>query len=243
MSQPIYPIQLLNDLHNHFPDVLYNPGRFRNIQDLLDYIRQVADVNPYSRGLTMYNNRQTRTTTNHRQNSTTIPSYSPVELNTTTMNPNWPPTVVTTVSLEETIPQTTRIRMPNSQNTTTLMNTLLGSMFGDILSGVGGDNGLQTFLNQRVIVHPTNEEINNASTAYRAVVHHDDICTICQDSIELNQEVRKLNHCGHYFHSECIDTWFTTNVLCPTCRHDIRDINQPPPVPVNHRRTNINNND
>lgn len=238
MSQPIYPIQLLNDLHNHFPDVLYNPGRFRNIQDLLDYIRQVADVNPYSRGLTMYNNRQTRT--NPRQNSTTIPSYFPVELNTST---NWTPAIVTTVSLEETMPQTAHARVPNSQNTATLMNTLLGSMFGDILSGVGGDTGLQTFLNQRVIVHPTNEEINNASTAYRATSHHDDICAICQDNIELNQEVRKLNHCSHYFHSECIDTWFTTNVLCPTCRHDIRDVNQPPQVPVNHRRTNINNND
>ena len=53
----IYSIGLLNDLHNHFPDILYNPHRFRNVQDLLDYFRQVARMNPYVRGLQMYNQR------------------------------------------------------------------------------------------------------------------------------------------------------------------------------------------
>ena len=50
----IYSISLLNDLHNHFPDILYNPNRFRNVQDLLEYIRQVAQMNPFDRGLHMY---------------------------------------------------------------------------------------------------------------------------------------------------------------------------------------------
>ena len=53
----IYSIGLLNDLHNHFPDILYNPHRFRNVQDLLEYFRQVARMNPYERGLQMYNQR------------------------------------------------------------------------------------------------------------------------------------------------------------------------------------------
>ena len=44
------------------------------------------------------------------------------------------------------------------------------------------------------------------------------------DNIESN-EVRRIMHCRHYFHRTCIDTWFQTNVHCPTCRYDIRTPN------------------
>lgn len=37
-----YGIGLLDDLHTHFPDVLYNTGRFHTIGDLLDYVYEVA---------------------------------------------------------------------------------------------------------------------------------------------------------------------------------------------------------
>jgi len=50
----LYSISLLNDLHNHFPDILYRPERFRTVQDLLQYINHVAQTNPYNRGLSMY---------------------------------------------------------------------------------------------------------------------------------------------------------------------------------------------
>jgi hypothetical protein len=48
------------------------------------------------------------------------------------------------------------------------------------------------------------------------------ICTVCQDSIQGEDECRKLNACNHLFHISCIDQWFETNVRCPTCRHDVR---------------------
>jgi hypothetical protein len=37
-----YGVGLLDDLHAYFPDVLYNTGRFRTIDDLLDYVYEVA---------------------------------------------------------------------------------------------------------------------------------------------------------------------------------------------------------
>ncbi len=40
-----YSIQLLNDLHNHFPDLLYHSNRFQNVQDVLEYISQIAEEN------------------------------------------------------------------------------------------------------------------------------------------------------------------------------------------------------
>ena len=35
---PYYGIGLLDDMHNYFPDLLYNPLRFNNVQDVLNYI-------------------------------------------------------------------------------------------------------------------------------------------------------------------------------------------------------------
>lgn len=261
-QQNIYPIQLLNDLHNHFPDVLYNPGRFRTIQDLLDYIRQVADVNPWSRGLSMYNTRQSmRNGMGLRQNATNIPTYSSVASSPVTApapsipvrnnlnNATWMPTVVT-ATFSDNVPTTSLFNSTTTGSATTV-NSLLSNIIsefmgsGAMMGSLGGE-GLQNFLNQRVPIRATNEQIASATTQHRAVRQQEDICAICQDEIEENQEMRRINHCGHYFHLDCIDTWFQGNVLCPTCRHDIRESQahtSPPPVPNNHRRTNIRGDD
>ena len=160
-DQHIYTIPLLNDIHNHFPDILYNPRRFRNIHDLLDYIRQVAQISPYERGRYRYRTR-----------------------------------------LEQ--PEPVYIPLNNS-------------IFGRIITELVGDmDDLES-----VIVRPTEQEISTATTVYRVNSLQDDICTICQDTVE-SGEVRRVTQCGHYFHRVCIDTWFQGNVLCPTCRHDIR---------------------
>jgi hypothetical protein len=246
MAQQIYPIQLLNDLHNHFPELLYNPEGFHNVQDVLLYIREVAEMTPYQRGFQQYNSiRVNRTNTAPPVN--TIPPQS-----TTAVPVGGSPLPQTFVTMfSEEIPNT-RVRMTNNNNA--LLNTLLGGLFGDILGAptvAGG--GLHDFLNQRVPVYPTNQEIDNATTSFRAQRRQDDICAICQDEIEINQTVRRINHCTHSFHQDCIDTWFRGNVHCPTCRHDIRDtavqnnVNRtnsqnsipPPPVPENYRRMNI----
>jgi hypothetical protein len=260
MSQNMYPIQLLNDLHNHFPELLYNSRRFQTVQDVLLYIRSVADISPLERGQLQYDNSQyPRTVHNYRQNATTVPSYtSPIAPAPRTpynipVNNTIPQAFVTTL-FEENIP-TTRMRMPVSSttNTNALINTLLGGLFGDILGTPAaiGSGPLQDFLNQRVPVYPTNEEIGNATTTFRATSNLDEICTICQETFDQGQQIRRIRHCNHSFHLDCIDTWFSGNVHCPTCRHDIRDVDQnqqtnennPPPVPENHRRTNIRHTD
>jgi len=74
-----------------------------------------------------------------------------------------------------------------------------------------------------VVVRPTVEQIA-ANTSLGSLVsdtEHD--CAICQDTLTSEQEGRKLNACGHWFHRSCIDTWLQGNVHCPVCRHDIRE--------------------
>lgn len=81
---------------------------------------------------------------------------------------------------------------------------------------------------QPVVVHPTAEQIEANTTVGNLVSDTEHSCAICQDTLTSEQEGRKLNACGHWFHKTCIDTWLAGNVHCPVCRHDIREsMNQP----------------
>lgn len=80
----------------------------------------------------------------------------------------------------------------------------------------------ETFL-QPVVVRPTQEQIDANTTVGNLVSDTENTCAICQDTLEAEQEGRKLNACGHWFHKNCIDTWLEGNVHCPVCRHDIRE--------------------
>jgi hypothetical protein len=42
-------------------------------------------------------------------------------------------------------------------------------------------------------------------------------CSICLVKLKMFDIIRILD-CDHYFHIECIDTWFTKNTKCPNCR-------------------------
>ena len=85
-----------------------------------------------------------------------------------------------------------------------------------------GRTAMEQFL-QPVIVHPTPEQIAANTTLGNLVSDTEHSCAICQDALTSEQEGRKLNACGHWFHKNCIDTWLGTNVHCPVCRHDIRE--------------------
>ncbi len=245
-QQDIYPIQLLNDLHNHFPDILYNPGRFQNVQDLLLYIRTVANDSPYQRGYREYNRQVARRVQTVPQVISTVIDI-PVPVTATPLQSvPLQSTATRATPVQATVRTTTRQAAPQTNlngllsNNQLLINTLLGGMFGDLLD-VPIRTNIQDFLNERVPVRPTTEQIENATLLYTTSRNLEDNCAICQDTIETGQEVRKLHHCLHSFHRECIDTWFLEDVHCPTCRHDIREVEQnaPPPVPDNYRRTNV----
>jgi hypothetical protein len=45
MSNP-YTVQLLNDLHNHFPELLYNHQRFQSGADILNYVNSIVRLTP-----------------------------------------------------------------------------------------------------------------------------------------------------------------------------------------------------
>jgi hypothetical protein len=79
-----------------------------------------------------------------------------------------------------------------------------------------------------VIVRPTEEEIARALTNIRySSAIEQRIDPIDQIQFTNNEELVRLNHCGHVFRSVNIRTWFHNSVYCPLCRIDVRD-----PVPI-----------
>lgn len=47
-----------------------------------------------------------------------------------------------------------------------------------------------------------------------------DLCAICIDSLESDDDVRALS-CHHVFHSDCVTPWLTTRrAICPLCKTD-----------------------
>jgi hypothetical protein len=47
-------------------------------------------------------------------------------------------------------------------------------------------------------------------------------CSICLENINDNDEFK--THCNHYFHKNCIHTWYEQSPNCPNCRGDIYSI-------------------
>jgi len=86
-----------------------------------------------------------------------------------------------------------------------------------------------------VPVNATSAEIEAASDIMNsATVSADTICAICQEH-DGSSMWRRLRNCDHYFHVECVDNWFNRNVHCPVCRADIRDtprVSTPTNLPV-----------
>lgn len=89
-------------------------------------------------------------------------------------------------------------------------------------------NILNSFLNTNVIVRPTEQQINNATSLVRySTISNptNDSCPISLENFQSNDNVRIIHHCGHIFNPNSFNQWFRNNVRCPVCRYDIRDYN------------------
>ena len=42
-------------------------------------------------------------------------------------------------------------------------------------------------------------------------------CVICLNDIEQNHQILNLR-CKHFYHGDCIKTWLSEKMSCPTCR-------------------------
>lgn len=233
--ETLYGVQLLDDLHNYFPALLYDTARFQSVRDVLGYITQNARnrFDLFSFGQRNYHQSglapapaparsvsPPMPTLRTRRNGPTAADISG-QTNFATAATTYAdaarrgPIQFSRVPVTESFEMLSEdIELP-SLNLMNLVNLLNG--FPTV-----PEVRRTTTAMQDVIVSASEAQIEAAST--RAFPEEAAPCSICQDDIQLNEMARKLNHCGHTFHIRCIDTWFSRNVHCPICRHDIRDI-------------------
>lgn len=48
----------------------------------------------------------------------------------------------------------------------------------------------------------------------------DSTCAICMDEYDEESKITKM-HCGHSYHTECINEWLTKSAVCPYCKQPI----------------------
>ena len=69
MARSVYGVQLIDDLHNYFPELLYNTQRFTSVQDVLHYVsdstRRRFDLFSNSREMYTANTANTRVNQQH----------------------------------------------------------------------------------------------------------------------------------------------------------------------------------
>lgn len=195
----VYGVGLLDDLHNYFPRILYNPQQFQTVPDLLAYVQQTTRTrfNLFDNGLRQYatsvqqQQQQQQRTTYAQAAAHAHAQHATVQQHTTAMDP-------VSASL---LPLLRSIIVPR------VMRVPLNTAFSD-----------------PVIVHASQEIIEARSTQQTLEEDTEDICAICQDTMREGELVRKITVCSHQFHRSCIDNWLlNSSVLCPSCRHDIRE--------------------
>jgi hypothetical protein len=210
----VYDVGLLDDLHNYFPGLLYEPDRFRTVSDVLGYVRENASrrFNLFDYGARQYQQQNTRVPQN------TFTRQTPV------VNRWTPPAPVAPPSRYE-FDLTSEVDLA-------ILAPLLRSLDRLAVPVIPAQraNGANRFAGmfQDIIVHASQELIDNGSNIRTLLMDLEESCSICQDRMRQGENIRRLNACQHEFHGTCVDNWFLQrSVLCPVCRHDIRD-----PTPV-----------
>lgn len=207
MSRP-YSIGFLNDLHEHFPDLLYRPQRFRTVADILNYIIEIANQNPYQHALSSY---RIRDTSPLRAPRVSIDDEKVAELPAIRISNG-------VYRILEDVPERpSLLRMPPLEPIENPAEHVLQRFLQELI----GPPSASVW--DPVVVRPTEAQREAASVLTTLNPAPSEACAICQEMMENGQTVRVLRHCIHRFHKECIDTWFQQHVTCPTCRHDIRE--------------------
>jgi hypothetical protein len=212
----VYRIGLLDDLHNYVPELLYNIESFHSVQDVLQYIRTrtTRRFNIFDNAMREYTNRSREPFLNPQN---VVHRYTDPLAQPTLAQPRQP-------SLVD--PSLAQPRQSFAQADYT-------SILIPLISSLGEPRVARPrVVYEDVIVHASHEIIDQTSRETTLLVDAEGNCSVCQDQMKKDESVRTLNGCAHTFHKACIDPWLLNrSVLCPTCRHDIReDMPQPPRV-------------
>lgn len=229
--ETIYGSALFDELHNFFPELMYDEMIFST--EPYAWMRHRMTIlfpQAFTRQRSLYNiyNAGSRRADYETWRFSSFPSVGQTHGNPRFSNP-----VRVTASLVEPVLRTSARAAVRTTPTTraqddfTLLTNLLNSALSpaDNLAPIRGESNILRFLYgnlEDVPVTPSAEIVSRHSELVQSTAVPADVnCVICQERNTNIIEWRKLN-CSHYFHRNCIDQWFRQNSHCPVCRHDIR---------------------
>ena len=235
----IYGVQFLDDIHNYLPAILYDHRRFRTIGDLLEYVRSRAEeLNGYQFHESQAEWVRRRPGQRRRAREEDAEEKEEEEEGEI----HRPPFLENIFQPRPSIAPLSSIIMPRQRllpsNIVDSLFNLNASLFGPRLHsdspyGFAPVSGLAQGLTHSippnffdpVPIVPSMEQVEAASICLTVDVSAtEQVCSICQENYRVGDEQRCLRHCAHMFHKQCIDRWFMSNVRCPLCRHDIREV-------------------
>jgi hypothetical protein len=229
--QSVYGIPLLDDLHDVFPEILYDSEMFAN-NALVEFIRtrmRIIFPSEFVRHQTRYRiqnqprRRVAATPTPTPTAAAAVPAVPTVRFSST---PRTPPLT----STRFTVPLTNGFQSLSSLFDLDGLGAGLGAGLSEILRTAINTEMPPTALSP-VSVRPSPEDIGHATIVTTIEPAADVVCAVCQDHQppqNSSNEWRIIRHCNHRFHKGCVDRWFNSgHVNCPTCRFDIRDYRTP----------------
>lgn len=235
MFESVYGFSVLDEVHNFFPELLYDDAIFPST--IMQWMRhRVTTLFPaiYNRNRSLYSiyhaNSRLRSYNQWRRESAT--PAPPLRRNYQTAQVP----AATSVDISGAPVHGAGVAAPAAALPTQSVaaqrpaRTPLTNLFTSVLwEPVYHEMPLENLLNlfntafTDVPVAPSQEIVERGSTIRpNNEIPADTTCSICQETAADDTMWRVL-YCGHMYHKQCIDTWFTTHTLCPVCRADIRN--------------------
>lgn len=200
--ETVYGVGLLDDIHNYFPSLLYDTGRFQNVTQILHYVRHQmnARFNLLSYGASLAARRGSS------GNTGAAPTVVQEAVNTPPVNALRPRRQASDIL--------------SSMQTASMLVGLL-NLTGDAQPDPQPADIWTSF--RDIVVRPTAHAIaRGTENISGSTLAENTNCAICQDTITNTDNATRLLACSHVYHAGCIGQWFQRSVQCPSCRHDIR---------------------
>jgi len=229
-TQNNVPLQVPRQNQSPLPDTNYRTQRQVDQMSILHTIREI--MNSYNLNIREYNSNM------REYNSTVIEALQLVRslqrqyTNIDIPEPIREPTRSNQSTQSRSSNRNTRESEPyqTSQNRSTPIISY--TLFPLLNSNINRGSGMQD-----VVVRPSREVIEQATE--RLTYSNDMIllntqCPISLEEFVEGENIVRIRHCRHTFRETSINNWFQTNVRCPVCRHDIREMVTHTDISDNH---------